>query len=176
MNKLYSFAANFFESFSTLFLVAIMVTVILQVFFRYIAQIVVPWTEEFARYLCIWMVFMAAVAAMAKEVHIRVTFIIDRIPEKLRIVFLLFSDAVVFLFNLIVFLGSIELIQLNWAQQAVTFPVSVGVLYLAITISSFFIMMFLIILSCRRVRSMISDPNPDKPVGAERTCTPSRGG
>ncbi len=105
---------------------------------------------------------MAAVAAMAKEAHIRITFIIDRIPEKLRIVFLLFSDAVVFLFNLIVFLGSIELIQLNWAQQAVTFPLSVGVLYLAITISSFFIMMFLIVLSCRRVRSMISDPNPDK--------------
>lgn len=152
MKKLYQIVSNLFENISTIFLVCILLTVFLQVFFRYVARIVVPWTEEFARYLCIWMVFMGAVAAIAKEAHIRVTFILDRIPARVRNGFELFSYGVVFLFNLVIFLGSIQLIQLNWGQQAVTFPVSVGVLYLAITVSSFFILLFLFILGVKRLR------------------------
>ena len=103
---------------------------------------------------------MGAVAAMAKEAHIRVTFIIERIPEKVRNGLELFSYAVVFVFNLIIFLGSIELIQLNWAQEAVTFPVSVGVLYLAVTVSSFFVMLFLLVLFYRRVQVMLPGADP----------------
>jgi TRAP-type C4-dicarboxylate transport system permease small subunit len=100
---------------------------------------------------------MGAVAAIAKETHIRVTFIIDRIPVRVRHVFEVFSYGVVFLFNLIIFLGSIELIKLNWGQQAVTFPVSVGVLYLAVTVSSFFILLFLLMLGFKRLKTIIFD-------------------
>ena len=156
MRKLYQFVSGFFENLSTFFLVCILITVILQVFFRYVARIVVPWTEEFARYLCIWMVFMGAVAAIAKEAHICVTFIIDRIPEKIRNGFDLLSYGIVFLFNLIIFFGSIELMKLNWGQEAVTFPISVGVLYLAIAVSSFFVMLFLAVLASRKIRNIIS--------------------
>ena len=163
MGKIYRLISSIFENVSTLFLACILITVILQVYFRYIAHMVVPWTEEFARYLCIWMVFMAAVAAVAKEAHIRVTFVIDRLPEKIRNGFELFSYGVVFLFNLIVFFGSIELMELNWGQQAVTFPVSVGVLYLAVAVSSFFILLFLIVLfwaRLKRVYSNVQKPTP----------------
>ncbi|MBW1695684.1 MAG: TRAP transporter small permease [Deltaproteobacteria bacterium] len=151
MKKLYGFASNLFESLSTIFLACILTTVILQVFFRYVARIVVPWTEEFARYLCIWMVFMGAAAAVAKETHIRITFVLDRMPEKIRLAFEVLSLVIVFLFNLILFLGSIDLIRLNWGQQAVTFPVSVAVLYLAIAVSSFFILVFLLVLCFNRL-------------------------
>lgn len=156
MKKLYQLLSRLFENLSTFFLVCILITVILQVFFRYVARMVVPWTEEFARYLCIWMVFMGVAAAVAKEAHIRVTFIIKLIPEKVRSGFELFSFGVVFLFNLIIFLGSIELMKLNWGQQAVTFPVSVGVLYLAIAVSSFFILLFLIFLGFNLLRRIFS--------------------
>jgi TRAP-type C4-dicarboxylate transport system permease small subunit len=88
------------------------------------------------------MVFMGVTAAIAKEAHIRVTFIIERLPEKVRCGFELFACGVIFLFNLIIFLGSIELMNLNWGQQAVTFAASVGILYLAIAVSSFFILLF----------------------------------
>ena len=167
MRRLYQIVSGFFENLSTFFLVCILITVILQVFFRYVARIVVPWTEEFARYLCIWMVFMGAVAAVAKEAHIRVTFIIDRIPEKIRNGFELFAYGVVFLFNWIVFFGSLELMKLNWAQEAVTFPISVGVLYLAIAVSSFFVMVFLVGLTFRRIRNFVSGSETSDTSGPE---------
>jgi TRAP-type C4-dicarboxylate transport system permease small subunit len=96
-----------------------------------------------SRYLCIWMVFMGVTTAIAKKSHISVTFVVERVPEKRRYAFNLFSLLVVWIFNLIVFLGSIELVRLNWGQQAVTFPLSIGVLYLSITVSSFSILVFL---------------------------------
>jgi len=145
MKKPFQYASFIFEYLATIFLASIMVIVVLQVIFRYVIQIVVPWTEEMSRYLCIWMVFMGATAAVAKKSHICVTFVVDRAPEKLRYFFNLFSLLVVWIFNLIVFLGSIELVRLNWGQQAVTFPVSIGVLYLSITLSSFSILVFLLI-------------------------------
>ena len=156
MKKTYQVIADLFEYCSTFFLICILIIVILQVFFRYVAQIVVPWTEESARYLCIWMVFMGATAAVAKEAHIRVTFIVDRVPEKIRHLFDLFSLIVVLLFNLITLLGSIQLVQMNWGQQAVTFPVSVGVLYLSITISSLFILLFLVVQTISRLKTILS--------------------
>jgi TRAP-type C4-dicarboxylate transport system permease small subunit len=61
-----------------------------------------------------------------------------------------------FLFSAIVLSGSIELIGLNWEQEAVTFPLSVGTLYLAIAVSSGFVMIFLIFLIGKKARTLLT--------------------
>jgi TRAP-type C4-dicarboxylate transport system permease small subunit len=151
LSKIISFS---FETVSVVFLVCVLATVILQVFFRYVARIVVPWTEEAARYFCIWMVFMGAAAAVAQEAHIKITFLVERVPKLAMHLFSLLSYCVVFLFNVIILLGSIQLVKLNWGQEAVTFPISVGVLYLAITVSSATILILLIFIIAERLRTI----------------------
>jgi len=145
---------------SVLFLVCVLATVVLQVFFRYVARIVVPWTEEAARYFCIWMVFMGIVVAVAQESHIKITFLVDRIPTTAKNVFSLLSFGIVFIFNVIILLGSIDLVRLNWGQEAVTFPLSVGVLYLAITVSSAAILILLILIIAGRLRALMGTGEP----------------
>lgn len=142
-DKVVSYISNLFELLSAGFLVCILFTVVLQVFFRYVMRIAVPWTEETARYLCIGMVFIGVVALVAQEKHIRITFILNRLPKKINYLLSLLAYIFTLLFNVIVFLGSIHLVRLNWEQQAVTLPISVGVLYLTMGISSFFILILL---------------------------------
>lgn len=154
MKKIHQFLSNIFELLSAGFLLCVAITVVLQVFFRYVARIVVPWTEEAARYFCIWMVFTGAVVAIAQDNHIKITFLIDRIPEKGKHLLVLFSYVVIVLFTIIVFLGSIQLVQLNWGQEAVTFPVSVGVLYLAITVFSGVSLLLMIFLMWNRLKTL----------------------
>jgi TRAP-type C4-dicarboxylate transport system permease small subunit len=156
MRRLYNILSNCFENLSSIFLAGVLLAVVLQVFFRYVAGIPVPWTEESARYLGIWMVFMGAAAAIAKETHIKITFILERFPARTKVLFELFIDLIMFLFSAIVLSGSIELIKLNWEQEAVTFPVSVGTLYLAIAVSSGFVMIFLIFLIGKKARSLLT--------------------
>ncbi len=154
MKRLSKIISHSFETISVVFLVCVLVTVILQVFFRYVARIVVPWTEEAARYFCIWMVFMGAAAAVAQEAHIKITFLVERVPKRVMHLFSLLSYCVVFVFNVIIFFGSVQLVQLNWGQEAVTFPISVGVLYLAITVSSATILILLTLIIVDRLRTM----------------------
>lgn len=161
MKKIHEFLSNVFELLSAGFLLCVVITVALQVFFRYVARIVVPWTEEAARYFCIWMVFMGAIVAIARDNHIKITFLQDRIPKRGKHVLVLFSYVVVVLFTIIIFLGSIQLIQLNWGQEAVTFPLSVGVLYLALTVFSGVSLLLMIFLVWNRLKAFLSGRNDD---------------
>ena len=155
MKRISRIISYVFENLSVIFLVCVLTTVVLQVFFRYVARIIVPWTEEAARYFCIWMVFMGVVAAVAQESHIKITFLVERIPATAKNLFSLLSFGIVFIFNVIILLGSIDLVRLNWGQEAVTFPLSVGILYLAITVSSAAILILLILIIAGRLRTML---------------------
>jgi TRAP-type C4-dicarboxylate transport system permease small subunit len=59
-------------------------TIILQIFSRYIMKNPLPWTEELARYLMIWMVFMGASCVIKKWDNIYVDFFINLLNKRHR--------------------------------------------------------------------------------------------
>lgn len=68
-------------------LVCTMITldIILQVFFRYVLNNSLQWSEETGVYLMIWMVFLGCSLLMRNEEHIRVNAILRRLPAKLKV-------------------------------------------------------------------------------------------
>ena len=69
---------------NTLAFIVMAIVVLLQVIFRYVMRISVPWTEEFARYLLILITFVGGALAIRDKQHIAVTAIIDKLPKKAR--------------------------------------------------------------------------------------------
>jgi TRAP-type C4-dicarboxylate transport system permease small subunit len=63
---------------------AMTVIIALQVFFRYVLNDALSWTEEIARYLMIWICFLGSAMALKYGEHISVTFLQDRFPPRLR--------------------------------------------------------------------------------------------
>ncbi|HSE96445.1 MAG TPA: TRAP transporter small permease [Methylomirabilota bacterium] len=59
---------------------AMTVDCLLGVFFRYVVQDALTWTEETARYLMIWMGFLATGLALREGGHIAVEFLPERVP------------------------------------------------------------------------------------------------
>ncbi|KMY67653.1 hypothetical protein AAU61_07035 [Desulfocarbo indianensis] len=55
--------------------------ILVQVFFRYAVYMPVPWTEELARYLMVWMGMLGAVAALRQGSHIGVRVLVERLPS-----------------------------------------------------------------------------------------------
>lgn len=58
--------------------------VIAQVFFRYVLAAPLPWSEELARYLMIWVACLAASEAYHQKSHVGVNLLSDLLPVKLR--------------------------------------------------------------------------------------------
>ena len=68
----------------TLFLAAFCV-LIAQVLSRYLLPYPLAWTEELARFLFLWIVFLGAAYLFRGNNHIAITFFIDMFPRRVRL-------------------------------------------------------------------------------------------
>jgi TRAP-type C4-dicarboxylate transport system permease small subunit len=130
---------------ATTFMV-MLVSLILQVFFRYVFETLAPWTEELARYACIWTVFLGAAFCYENNTHIRLDFIFTKVSRKiinrvLQPANILVTSA----FVIVVFYGSILLVKVGWADSATTLPFRMGAVYLVVPISMACIAIFAIL-------------------------------
>ena len=67
-----------------LFLVAMIVIVIMQIFFRYVLNDSLIWTEELAKTLMVWTAFLVAPWAYRAGANVRIGFLIDEFPKKFQ--------------------------------------------------------------------------------------------
>jgi len=56
-----------------------------QVIFRFVIFVALPWTEELARYLMIWMAMLGAPLALRLDQHIGVGLVLERLPRRVRL-------------------------------------------------------------------------------------------
>ncbi len=71
-------------------MVTVMILVIvttLQVFFRYILNDSLTWSEEAARYFFVWSCYLGLAWTLSMGSHLEVTVIRSHMPEKIRVVF-----------------------------------------------------------------------------------------
>ena len=54
------------------------------IFFRYVLNSSLYWSDEIVRYLFVWLTFLGAAVAVRDKAHIRVEFFIEKMPAKLR--------------------------------------------------------------------------------------------
>ena len=73
-----------------LFLGVVVAITLVAVFYRYVLQLGLSWTEELSRGLNIWIIFLGASVGFKYSQHVAVEFLVDRFPQKIRAVFLFF--------------------------------------------------------------------------------------
>ncbi|MEX0502451.1 TRAP transporter small permease [Alphaproteobacteria bacterium LSUCC0719] len=78
-----------------LLLVFVSLTV-LQVVTRYVLNAPLPWTEELAAYLLIWMVFIGAIGVHRKDTHLRVEMLDEWAPPPVVAAIRLIYDIIIF--------------------------------------------------------------------------------
>lgn len=82
-----------------------------QVFMRFVLGLGYSWIEEIARILFIWVIFLGAVAAMRRNLHIRVEAGLLLFPRPLRPFAAWLGDLLLFAFCLAVTWHGIELVM-----------------------------------------------------------------
>ena len=119
-----------------LLFMAILVTMVLQVTFRYVLSTPLTWTEELARYLYIWACFLGAPVALRRGNHVTIVFVAERLPRGLSRPVTLCCQvlALVFLVQLAI-QGAILTVR-SHTVEAITLPIPWSVIYLAAPLSA----------------------------------------
>ena len=115
---------------------AMAVAVFLQVIFRYVLNLPLFWTEEFARYCLVWSSLLGAAVAMKRGQHIAVSFFVERYPASIRR--LLSSVALLSVAAILAVItwGGIHLVMVTRAQISPALRLSMSIPYLAVPIGS----------------------------------------
>ncbi len=119
------------------------VAIVLQVFFRYVLKVPLEWSEELARALNLWLVFLGAAIATSKSEHVRVDLIdrvLNRLPPAVGALLNLLFLLSMWLFSLMIFGGAVSMARETWPLPLVTLPLTTGMLYLGLAVGFFMIL------------------------------------
>jgi len=98
---------------SLIILYITVVVIFVQVICRYVLQVALPWTEEFARFAFIWLIFLANAMAERQKEHFRVSYFVEQAPRRVRYVFWVFGELLIFSFFIWLFMDSLQFVKMG---------------------------------------------------------------
>ncbi len=123
-----------FEPVTALGLFFFMTTLVfVQVVMRFVFQSGFSWVEEFARYMFVWLIYLCVSYATRNNRHIKLTVVINLLPEPVQRILAIVSDVLFFLFSaiLLYFCYLVCETTVLFGDRAVTLDVSMNILYAA---------------------------------------------
>jgi TRAP-type C4-dicarboxylate transport system permease small subunit len=123
----------------TMLIYAIILLTSAQVFFRYVLNYPLGWTEEMARYVFIWAVFLGAAVVARSRDHVAVELFHRYLPPRGRKAFQVFNDVCI-----LAFLAAIIWPALNYARyafrlKAIATEIPMFFVYVSVPVSCFLI-------------------------------------
>jgi TRAP-type transport system small permease protein len=120
------------------------IAVFLQVFFRYVVNNPLNWSEELSRYVFVWVSMVGASIGMKKKAHYGLDALHRLLPEKQGKVIEVFLYSLVSTFLLVLIYFGIDLNREIHLQKAPGLEISMAIPYSAIPVGS--LLMFLHVL------------------------------
>lgn len=114
--------------------VALTLTVVLQVFFRYVLQHSLRWTEEAARYLLIWLVLLGSAVAMRHRAHLQVDILTAALPPKPRRILESIIGILTLVFLAIMTVQGAYVVTVTISQVSPAMQLPMGLIYAALPI------------------------------------------
>lgn len=108
--------------------------VFIQVTSRYVFNSPTVWSEELARYLSIWVVFLASAIVFRCDKHLSVDFVVSVFPPKLKLAASIFKYIVIVIFFIIMLSVAPEIISITFRQTSPTLRLPIAVMYLAFVV------------------------------------------
>ncbi len=115
-------------------LVTLVLVVGLQIFARYVLNHSLYWSEELARYLFIYLVFLGGAVVLRMERHIQVTAFVDLLPPLVRRAILVLGDVLMLGFVTTVLVEGIRLSAMVWTVPTAAMQIPWSLVYCGIVL------------------------------------------
>ena len=115
-----------------LLLAAMVADVAIQVFFRYVIEAPPTWTEELARFLFAWQIFLAAGLAFGRGAHIVVDALLVALPHGGQRLLSILSNVLVLGFLGVLVWQGVNMVRLTSNTVSTAMNLNMGVVYAAL--------------------------------------------
>lgn len=139
---------------------AMTVTVLIQVFFRFVLQSPLRWTEELARYLMIWLVLMASAIAMRNHSHLQVDVLTSALPKGPKRTLTGIVDILTIVFLCIMTWNGFKVVETTLAQTSPAMQVPMAAIYAAFPVGGVLMILEQVL---NFFKMLTGKDNPDEP-------------
>lgn len=139
---------------------AMVADVTIQIFFRYVIQDPPTWTEELARYLFVWDVFLAAGLAFGRGAHIVVDALLLMLPAGARRALSIFTNALVFAFLVVLVWQGIAMARLTSNTVSTALNLNMGVVYASLPVGAAISALYVLVRLIDEVRGVSPPVDP----------------
>ncbi|WP_332633501.1 TRAP transporter small permease [Halalkalibacter flavus] len=128
--------------FSLTLLTVMTLTIIYQVFSRQLLGTTPAWSEQFSKLLFVWVSFMGIAYGFRAKLHIGVGLFVGMLPEKVQDVFDYIAKILIIMFGIVLIYYGFEFTILMNNSSMPGLGVPSSVLYAAIPVSGFFVLVY----------------------------------
>jgi len=145
LKKLKKWLDKILETCLWLAMLGMTLTVLWQVFTRFVIHNPSSWTEELAIFLLIWIGLLGSAVALRRKAHLGIDVLVSRFPEKWARIAAIFVFCCVIFFSVsVLFFGGIKMVAVVLMNNQISpaLGIRMGYVYLALPISGFFIALY----------------------------------
>src|SRR5699024_9713001 len=129
------------------FMLVLVVVTIAQVVARFVIGQPLIWSDELARFILIWMVFIGAAIVSYDDKHLSVELFQEKMSPKVKLITSLLMRALILVFLAVTIYSSIDLVKVSHYTKSGALEIPFSYCRVAITLGSALIFIFVIIRS-----------------------------
>lgn len=109
---------------------------------RYLFDIGLVWSDEAARLMFVWIVFIGFAIGVRHRAHIGVEWFVDLLPRGLRRAVTLLQDVALLVFSIFFFWQSIVTVRFSFIQMLPGLEISIAWLYMAVAVAGMLMILY----------------------------------
>ena len=121
---------------SSVAVVVLTISALIQVLSRYLLSSPPPWTEELARFMFVWATFLGAAVALDKGLHASITVLEDKLPPRSRRVLKAITTLMVLALALLLCGESFKLCMSTMKRVSPVMKIPMAYINVSLTLSS----------------------------------------
>ena len=168
MDSIFKLLRKLLYGISVAAMIVMLVIIFMQVITRYIFGFSFEWSEELARFLFVWVVFLGSALIMGEDGHLAVE-LMPRLLDGTKPGFLLnlFINACGYVFILLLIIQGWKMTETMTFQTSPGLNISMSYVYVIMPVSGVLMLMYHIKDTIKIFRALINGPDDDAAIKAE---------
>ena len=134
---------------------SLILSVATAVFFRYVLNDSLVWSEELARYLFIWVTFLGGGLGVGRNIHVGVDSIVMRFSTGTQLIIQVIVEVAITIFVVALIVVGIQLVDFAMATTALLLPVRMGYVYLAVPVGGAVMLANILLQTVQHTRDLL---------------------